>query len=72
MTNTMLLEKHIKSAGIKYKFVAEKLGITYYSLRKKINNVTEFTATEIDLLCELLHLGVKDRMAIFFAKGVDL
>jgi len=72
MTNTLLLEERIKSAGIKYKFLAEKLGITYYSLRKKINNVTEFTATEIDIMCEVLHLSVKDRMAIFFAKVVDL
>lgn len=72
MTNTMLLEEHIRSVGIKYKFLAEKLGITYFSLRKKINNVTEFTATEIDVMCEVLHLSVEERMLIFFAKRVDL
>ena len=72
MTNTLLLENRIKSSGIKYKFIAEKMGLTYYSLRKKMDNVTEFTATEIDVMCDLLNLNVKDRMAIFFAKIVDL
>lgn len=72
MTNTLLLENRIKSSGIKYKFIAEKMGLTYYSLRKKMDNVTEFTATEIDVMCDILNLNVKDRMAIFFAKIVDL
>lgn len=72
MTNTKMLEKRIDLSGLKYKYLAEKLGISYYSLRKKMDNVTEFTATEIDILCETLCLSVEDRMRIFFAKQVDL
>lgn len=68
MTNTKLLEKHIMLSGLKYKYIAEKLGLSYYSLRKKLDNITEFTASEIDILCEVLNLSVEERMRIFFAK----
>lgn len=72
MTNTNLLEKRIEDSGLKYKFIAEKLGINYYTLRKKMNNVTEFTASEIDALCEILNINsLKERQKIFFAKSVD-
>lgn len=68
MTNTSLLEQFIAKSGYKRSFIAEKLGITTYTLAQKINNLLEFWASEIDTLCELLNIGVEDRMAIFFAK----
>ena len=68
MTNTTLLEEYIEKSGYKRVFIAEKLGITRYALALKIDNKSEFKASEIDILCELLNIDTKDRMAIFFAK----
>ena len=71
MTNTNLLEKYIEKSGYKRSFIAKKLGITTYGLQKKVTNVNEFKASEIDTLCTLLNIDVAERMAIFFAKQVD-
>ena len=68
MTNKELLENYIENSGYKKSFVAKALGITAYALALKINNKSEFKANEIDILCKLLHIGVKDRMRIFFAQ----
>ena len=71
MTNKDILERYIEKSGYKKSFIAKKLGITSYGFLLKINNKNEFKATEIETLCTLLHIGVADRMAIFFAKKVD-
>lgn len=68
MTNTPLLEKYIQKSGYKKAFIAKKLGITAYAFALKCNNKSEFKASEIDALCDLLKISLKDRMAIFFAK----
>lgn len=68
MTNTPLLEEYIKKSGYKKSFIAEQLGITAYAFALKCNNKSEFKANEIEILCKLLKIGIKDRMAIFFAK----
>lgn len=67
MTNTTLLEKYIKASGYKKTFLADALGISRYSFACKCNNKSEFKASEIETLCKLLNISVKDRMAIFFA-----
>lgn len=67
MTNTSLLEQYIEKSGYKKSFIAKKLGITSYAFTLKINNKSEFKASEITILCKLLKIGVKDREAIFFA-----
>lgn len=72
MTNTILLEEYISKSGYKKSFIAQTLGITAYALALKINNKSEFKATEIDILCKLLNIGIEDRMRIFFAQLVDL
>ena len=71
MTNTPLLEEYIKKSGYKKSFLATSLGISRYYFALKLNNKAEFKANEIDILCKLLGIGTKDRMAIFFAKKVD-
>lgn len=71
MTNQEKLQAYIKKSGLKRGYIAEKLGITTYGLSMKITNKSEFKASEIDILCELLHIDVTDRMAIFFARAVD-
>ena len=68
MTNTSLLEKYIKRSGYRKNYIAEQLGITPYAFTLKCNNKSEFKATEIDMLCNILNIGIKDRMSIFFAK----
>jgi DNA-binding Xre family transcriptional regulator len=68
MTNTPLLEEYIKKSGYKKAFLAQALGISRYGFTLKCTNKSEFTAKEIDALCKLLNISVKDRMAIFFAK----
>ena len=72
MTDTNLLNEIIQKSGYKRKFIAEQLGITPFGLDKKINNITEFKASEIDILCRLL--GVKnlsEKERIFFVRKVD-
>ena len=68
MTNTTLLEDYIKRSGYKKMFLAKALGISRYSFLLKCGNKSEFRASEIETLCKLLNISVKDRMAIFFAK----
>jgi hypothetical protein len=68
MTNTALLEEYIEKSGYKKSFIAKALSITAYALALKIDNKNEFKASEIDILCKLLNIGVRDRMRIFFAQ----
>jgi len=67
MTNTALLKEYIEKSGYKRSFIAKALGITAYALALKIDNKSEFKANEIDGLCKLLNIGIRDRMRIFFA-----
>jgi len=68
MTDTKALRDKIKAAGLKYKYVAERLGITPYSLKLKIENDNEFKVSEVDALSEILGLSLREKDAIFFAK----
>lgn len=72
MTNTYALRKAIESAGFKYKYIAEQLGLSSYGLQKKIDNKTEFKASEIEKISNILSLSIDKRMSIFFAAGSDL
>lgn len=68
MTNTLLLEERIKQSGYKKSYIANKIGKTAYALSLKVHNKTEFKASEINILCDILKINNKDRMEIFFAK----
>ena len=68
MTNTKQLEKYIEKSGYKRSYLAKALGITSYSLALKINNKSEFKASEISVLSNVLGISVEDRMSIFFAQ----
>ena len=73
MTNSDLLRKAIKDAGLKISAVMQALGIkSYTTMRDKINNVKNFTVREIDILCVLLRLSVEQREQIFFANETEL
>lgn len=68
MTNTTLLEQYIEKSGYKKSFIAAQLGITAYGFMLKVNNKSEFKASEMTILCRLLKINAKDKEAIFFAK----
>lgn len=68
MTNSALLEQYISDSGIRRNAIMKHTGIkSYATLRAKIGNKSEFTASEIDKLCEILHINYSQRRAIFFA-----
>ena len=67
MTNTELLRAKIDQSGYKLRFVAKQIGITYQGLLNKINNRSEFRASEIQTLYNLLGLTEEEREAIFFS-----
>jgi hypothetical protein len=66
-----MLRDKINDAGYKLQFVAEKCGLTYFGFMKKVNNETEFKASEIMILKVLLNLTDKEVNQIFFALDVD-
>ena len=70
MTDTIKLKMEITRADILMKDIAEKMGITPYSLNKKIHNKTEFKASEIYKLSKLL--DIQNVNEIFFAEDGDL
>lgn len=70
MTNTELLEQRIYNSGKKKGFLAEKVGLSRAGFRNCMVNKAEFTASQIDILCEELNItSLNDRFAIFFAKS---
>ncbi len=73
MTNTQLLNKAIEDSGLKIGRILDSMGIkAYATLRDKIENKREFTASEITKLCDILSLDNDQREAIFFAKDAEL
>ena len=72
MTNSSLLERKIQDSGLRKSWILEQLGIkSYATLRAKIKNESEFTASEIDKLCEILNIGKGQRQSIFFASTAE-
>lgn len=71
MTDTKALREKMDESGYKLRYIAKQLGITYQGFLKKINNETEFKATEIQILFDLFHMTEAERNAIFFTQNVD-
>lgn len=71
MTNSLMLKEIIEESGISVTAIARKMGITREGLYKKLNNKTEFKASEIVLMQKILSLSNKKRDEIFFAKKVE-
>ena len=53
MTDTLKLRRRIEASGLKYKAIAQKLGITAYTLQLKIDNDNEFKVSEVEALSAL-------------------
>lgn len=71
MTDTERLRSAIERSGLKYKYIASELHLTPYGLQKKINNESEFKASELYTLSGLLGLSDAERSAIFFARASE-
>lgn len=72
MVNTQLLELAICESGKKKSFLAKCCNMTRQSLTNKINNKSEFTGTQIMVLCKELDIRQSTkRDAIFFVPEVD-
>lgn len=68
MTNTKLLNDRIRRKGVKKKYLAERLGVSRTTLCSLIYNKSEFKASQIKTLCEILDIQDNETMqAIFFA-----
>lgn len=67
MTDSAALRDAIGKSGLKYGKIAAEMGISPYTLQKKIDNITEFKASEIVKLTTLLSLSSFESSAIFFA-----
>ena len=68
MLNVDMLRSEIEQSGLKKKIIAEKLGLSAYGFQLKAEGKTEFTASEIKVLCEILGITQLTKMkAIFFA-----
>ena len=63
-----LLRKKIDESGYKLAFIAEKCGLTYQGFKNKLDNIHDFTTTEITVLQNLLHLTNEEVIEIFFCK----
>ena len=73
MTDTAKLRKAITDSGLKRSEILKRSGIKAYStLRDKVDNNREFTASEITKLCDILCLSNEQREAIFFANYGEL
>ena len=70
MTNVKLLNQQIKNSGFKKSYIAEQLNLTPAGFTKKLKGETEFKASEIVLLCDLLKINSSElRDKIFFTKS---
>lgn len=71
MINTKLLNAIIDESGKKRYWIANKLGLSSYGLQKKINGETEFKASEIKGLSEILGLSLESTAKIFLLTEVN-
>lgn len=70
MTDTIALRSVIAESGLKYKALAEIMGLSPYTLQMKIDNESEseFKASEIDALANALGMDMQQRDSIFFCR----
>lgn len=72
MVDTKALRHKVEESGLKYKYIAEKLGISPYTLKLKIDGVNDFLTSEVAGLCDILRIDdLYEKEEIFFTKKVD-
>ena len=72
MTDEKKLRDIIEKRGLKLKYVAKQLGLSYYGFLLKLTNKQEFKTSEVLILCELLDIkSLEEKESIFFVCNVD-
>lgn len=66
MTDSKALRGWVTQRGLKLKAIASAMGITPYSLQRKIDNLSEFKASEIAMFVDVFGMSLENRDAIFF------
>lgn len=67
--NDLMFEQKVQENGLKFKFLAHKIGITEFGLIKKRKGQIPWKVSEINTLSELLHLTENERDVIFGLKS---
>ena len=67
MTDVNRLKEKIKDAGIKKSYIAERMGISYQGYMKKESGNSQFLASEISVLKDILRLTNKEVSEIFLS-----
>jgi len=70
--NYELLNERIRESGMTMIAIAKKLGILRETLYSRLNGKTEFKASEILKISQVLNLSNVDRDRIFFAEICEL
>lgn len=70
MTDKELLDKMIQESGKKKSYLARKVKLSTAGFYNCCNNKAEWKASQIDILCDELHItDLNLRQAIFFANS---
>ena len=71
MTNAKEFKVALMRNGITMTQLSEMVHITLATLSRKVNNLSEFTVSEVKTISDILNLSVDDRERIFFANNVE-
>lgn len=71
MVDLSALRHKFDDSGMTMVALANKTGIKRPTLVNRFNGVGEFSATEIMLVCNALHINRTERELIFFANKVE-
>lgn len=72
MVNIKLLERKINESGMTIVAIAEKTGILRETLYNKLKGTSEFKASEISKMSNVLRLSSNERDSIFFGHDSEL
>ena len=67
MTDIQMLKEEFKDSGMTMTAIAEKSGIKRETLYNRLKGLSEFSASEIVALTEVLHLSKEKRDKIFLS-----
>ncbi len=65
MTDTVKLRQRIRDSGYRMSFISSAIGISRYSLQRKIDNDSEFKISELYSLSRLLGLTLEEIDILF-------
>lgn len=69
MTDTILFKQIVKEKGIMLRTLCKAAGMTYATLREKVNNKYPFTVPEVMALSDAMNLNWDQTKAVFLRKA---